>query len=322
MPTGMLINGEWRKEGYEKDSDGRFLRNPTTFRNWIKADGSSDFPPEAGRYHLYVSLACPWAHRVLIMRKLKGLEDAISLSIVDPYMGEDGWHFSEEAEAIPDPIFGASYLRDIYVKADPNYTGRVTVPVLWDKKTGTIVNNESRELLRILDHEFQDIASNQTDYCPSNLKSTIDQTIDEIYNPINNGVYRAGFAQSQVAYEEAVTELFNALDHWETVLGKQLYLCGEEITEADWCLFTTLLRFDAVYYVHFKCNLYRIIDYPNLSRYLLDLYNQPGVKSTCNFNHIKQHYYRSHPHLNPSGIVPIGPAFPMHNLKAGNQKYE
>lgn len=322
MPTGMLINGEWRKEGYKKDSDGRFLRNPTTFRNWIKADGSSNFFPEAGRYHLYVSLACPWAHRVLIMRKLKGLEDAISLSIVDPYMGEDGWHFSEEAGSISDPIFGASYLREIYVKADPNYTGRVTVPVLWDKKTGTIVNNESRELLRILDHEFQDIAANQTDYCPSNLKRTIDQTIDEIYNPINNGVYRAGFAQSQVAYEEAVTELFNALDHWETVLGKQLYLCGEEITEADWCLFTTLLRFDAVYYVHFKCNLYRIIDYPNLSRYLLDLYNQPGVKSTCNFDHIKEHYYRSHPHLNPSGIVPIGPAFPMHNIKAGSKPNE
>ncbi|MFP4132933.1 MAG: glutathione S-transferase family protein [Halothece sp.] len=314
MPTGMLINGEWRKEGYQKDSDGRFLRNPTTFRNWIKADGSSDFLPEPRRYHLYVSLACPWAHRVLIMRKLKGLEDAISLSIVDPYMGENGWHFSEEAGTIPDLIFGANYLREIYVKADPNYTGRVTVPVLWDQKTGTIVNNESRELLRMFDHEFQDLATNQTDYCPPNLKSTIDQTIDEIYNPINNGVYRAGFAQSQVAYEEAVTELFNALNHWETVLGKQLYLCGEEITEADWCLLTTLLRFDVVYYVHFKCNLYRIIDYPNLSRYLLDLYNQPGVKSTCNFDHIKQHYYRSHPHLNPSGIVPIGPASPMQNV--------
>lgn len=322
MPTGMLINGEWRKEGYQKDSDGRFLRNPTTFRNWIKADGSSDFLPETGRYHLYVSLACPWAHRVLIMRKLKGLEDAISLSIVDPYMGENGWHFSEEAGTIPDPIFGASYLREIYVKADPNYTGRVTVPVLWDKKTGTIVNNESRELLRMFDHEFPDIATNQTDYCSPELKSTIDQTIDEIYNPINNGVYRAGFAQSQVAYEEAVTELFNALNHWETVLGKQLYLCGEEITEADWCLFTTLLRFDAVYYVHFKCNLYRIIDYPNLSRYLLDLYNQHGVKSTCNFDHIKQHYYRSHPHLNPSGIVPMGPAFPMHNVKINSKSNE
>lgn len=315
MPTGMLINGEWRKEGYQKDSDGRFLRNPTTFRNWVKADGSSEFLPEAGRYHLYVSLACPWAHRVLIMRKLKGLEDAISLSIVDPYMGEDGWHFSQAPGSITDPIFGANYLREIYVKADPNYTGRVTVPVLWDQKSGTIVNNESRELLRMLDHEFQAIASKTENYCPSELEATIDQTIDAIYNPINNGVYRAGFAQSQAAYEEAVTELFQALAYWEDVLGKQLYLCGEQITEADWCLFTTLLRFDLVYYVHFKCNLYRIIDYPNLSRYLLDLYNQPGVKDTCNFDHIKQHYYRSHPHLNPSGIVPIGPAFAMNHVQ-------
>ncbi|MFB6274652.1 MAG: glutathione S-transferase family protein [Halothece sp.] len=307
MPTGMLINGEWRKEGYEKDSDGRFLRNPTTFRNWVKADGTSDFTPEAERYHLYVSLACPWAHRTLIMRKLKGLEDAITLSIVDPYMGEEGWQFSNIPGTIPDSIHGANYLREIYIKADPNYTGRVTVPVLWDKKTGTIVNNESRELLRMLDHEFQGIARNQTDYCPPDLKETIDQTIDQIYQPINNGVYRAGFAQSQAAYEEAVTELFTALDSWEEVLSNQPYLCGDQITEADWCMFTTLFRFDPVYYVHFKCNLRRLIDYPYLWQYLLDLYHQPGVKETCNLDHIKQHYYRSHPQINPTGIVPKGP---------------
>ncbi len=307
MPTGMLINGEWRKAGYQTDSDGRFLRNPTTFRSWITADGKSGFPAEAGRYHLYVSLACPWAHRTLIMRKLKGLEDAISLSIVDPYMGAEGWQFSHAEGTIPDPILGATYLREIYVKADPNYTGRVTVPVLWDKQTETIVNNESRELLRMLDHAFSGIAQHQTDYCPPQLQPVIDQTIDQIYEPINNGVYRAGFAQSQKAYEQAVTELFDALNNWEQVLAKQPYLCGDQITEADWCLFTTLLRFDPVYYVHFKCNLYRIVDYPNLWRYLLDLYHQPGVKETCNLDHIKQHYYRSHPHLNPSGIVPKGP---------------
>ena len=307
MATGKLINGKWRKEGYEKDDDGRFLRNPTTFRKWVTSDNQEDLIPESNRYHLYVSLACPWAHRTLIMRKLKGLENAISLSIVDPYMGEDGWQFSDAPSTIPDPIFGAQYLREIYVKADPHYTGRVTVPVLWDKKTATIVNNESRELLRMLDHDFQEIAEDKTDYCPPELEATIEETIDQIYQPINNGVYRAGFAQSQTAYDEAVTELFTALDYWETVLEKQPYLCGDRITEADWCLFTTLIRFDPVYYVHFKCNLYRLIDYPNLWRYLLNLYHQPSIKETCNFDHIKQHYYRSHPHLNPSGIVPKGP---------------
>lgn len=313
MATGKLINGEWRKEGYEKDGDGRFLRNPTTFRSWITADENSKFVPEAGRYHLYVSLACPWAHRTLIMRKLKGLENAISIAIVDPYMGEDGWQFSDAPGTVRDPIHHANYLREIYVKADSHYTGRVTVPVLWDKKTGTIVNNESREIIRMLDHEFQEIAENSTDYCPPELKEKVEETIDKIYNPINNGVYRAGFAQSQTAYEEAVTELFSALDEWEKVLDKQPYLCGDQITEADWCLFTTLFRFDPVYYVHFKCNLYRLIDYPNLWRYLLDLYHQPGVKETCNLDHIKQHYYRSHPHINPSGIVPSGPVLNMDN---------
>ncbi|MBD2580504.1 glutathione S-transferase family protein [Oscillatoria sp. FACHB-1406] len=307
MATGMLIDGIWRKEGYQGDSKGRFKRNPTTFRQWVKADGSSEFKPEAGRYHLYVSYACPWAHRTLILRKLKGLEAAISLSIVDPIMAEEGWEFSQEADCIPDPIFGAKYLREIYIQADAGYTGRVTVPILWDKQKGTIVNNESREIIRMFDREFDAIATSSVTFCPDELTGEIDRAIDAIYQPINNGVYRAGFATSQEAYDEAVTELFAHLDRWNEVLGTQPYLCGETITEADWCFFTTLLRFDPVYYVHFKCNLKHIWDYPHLWRYLKDLYEQPGVKETCNLHHIKQHYYRSHPHINPSGIVPQGP---------------
>lgn len=318
MATGMLINGEWRKEGYGKDADGRFIRNPTTFRNWVKADGSSEFPIQRDRYHLYVSYACPWAHRTLIMRSLKGLAGAISLSVVDPHMGEDGWQFSDDPDAIRDPIHKANLLREVYVRADANYTGRVTVPVLWDKQRGTIVNNESREILRMFDREFDTIAENRIDFCPPELEAQIEAAIDAIYQPINNGVYRAGFAQSQTAYEEAIAQLFAALDEWEGVLGQQRYLCGDRITEADWCLFTTLLRFDPVYYVHFKCNVRHLWDYPNLWNYLKDLYQQPGVKETCNLRHIKRHYYESHPHINPSGIVPVGPEFDLdspHNRK-------
>lgn len=307
MATGMMIDGEWRTEGYEKDEKGRFKRNPTTFRNWVTADGSSGFKAESGRYHLYVSFACPWAHRTLIMRQLKGLTEAISLSVVDPYMGDNGWQFSDAPGTIPDPIFQAQYLREVYKKADPNYTGRVTVPILWDTQKGTIVNNESREIIRMFDREFNEIANNKIDLCPSDLEAEIEKTIEAIYQPINNGVYRAGFAQSQTAYEEAVTELFEALDYWETVLEKQPYLCGTQLTEADLCMFTTLIRFDLVYYVHFKCNLRHIYEYPNLWNYLKDLYQHPGVKETCNFAHIKQHYYQSHPHINPSGIVAKGP---------------
>jgi putative glutathione S-transferase len=307
MATGMLIEGTWSKEGYKGDSKGRFMRNPTTFRHWIKADGSSEFQPSVGRYHLYVSYACPWAHRTLIMRKLKGLEKAISLSIVDPIMAEEGWEFSENEGCIRDPIHGANYLREIYVKADSQYTGRVTVPVLWDKQKGTIVNNESREIMRMFDRECDAIATQSANFCPDELTDEIEKTIDAIYQPINNGVYRSGFAMSQEAYDEAVTELFVNLDKWEGVLEKQRYLCGDKITEADWCMFTTLLRFDPVYYVHFKCNLRHIWDYPNLWNYLKDLYQQPGVKETCNLDHIKRHYYQSHPHINPSGIVPKGP---------------
>ncbi|MBZ8179031.1 glutathione S-transferase family protein [Oscillatoria salina] len=307
MATGMMIDGEWRTEGYEKDEKGRFKRNPTTFRNWVTADGSSGFKAESGRYHLYVSFACPWAHRTLIMRQLKGLTEAISLSVVDPYMGDNGWQFSDAPGTIPDPIFQAQYLREVYKKADPNYTGRVTVPILWDTQKGTIVNNESREIIRMFDREFNEIANNKIDLCPSDLEAEIEKTIEAIYQPINNGVYRAGFAQSQTAYEEAVTELFEALDYWETVLAKQRYLCGSQLTEADLCMFTTLLRFDVVYYVHFKCNLRHIYEYENLWNYLKDLYQHPGVKETCNLAHIKQHYYQSHPHINPSGIVAKGP---------------
>lgn len=307
MATGMMIDGQWHRKEYVQDNQGRFQRQPTTFRSQINSDRDNPFQPEAGRYHLYVSLACPWAHRTLIMRKIKGLENAITVSIVDPYMGDEGWWFSDAPGAIPDQVNQKQYLREIYALAKSDYTGRVTVPILWDKQTQTIVNNESREIIRMLDHEFQAIATNPIDFCPPELQEKIDQTIDAIYQPINNGVYRAGFATSQVAYEEGVTELFQHLDHWEAVLGEQRYLCGDRITEADWCLFTTLLRFDAVYYVHFKCNVRHIYEYPNLWNYLRDLYQYDDVKSTCNLDHIKKHYYLSHPWLNPSAIVPQGP---------------
>ncbi len=307
MALGMLVDGEWTTHGIPKDSDGRFVRSETTFRDWVTADGSSEFPVEAGRYHLYVASACPWAHRTVLLRKLKGLEDVISLSIVDPFMGSGGWVFSDAPGAIPDEVNGASYLRDIYLKADPDYTGRVTTPVLWDKEKEKIVNNESRELIRMLDKEFDGLATEDADFCPDDLREEIDRTIDEIYEPINNGVYKSGFAMTQAAYDEAVTTLFDALDHWEEVLGGRRYLCGDRVTEADWCMFTTLVRFDPVYHYHFKCNLRRISDYPNLGGYLRDLYQYPGVAETVDFDHIKQHYYMSHESVNPTGIVPKGP---------------
>lgn len=307
MALGMLVNGEWKSKREQEDKEGKFIRPSTTFRDRITADGSSGYPAEAGRYHLYVSLACPWANRTLIMRAIKGLEEAISVSIVDPYMGDEGWQFSEYPGTVPDTVNGVQYLRDVYLQAEPNYTGRVTVPILWDKQTGQIVNNESREIIRMLDKECDAIAQQEIDLCPDSLKQRIEDTIDAIYQPINNGVYRAGFATQQGAYDEAVTELFDALDHWEQVLGQHRYLCGNQLTEADICMFTTLFRFDAVYYVHFKCNLRRIVDYPNLWNYLKDLYQHPAFRSTCNMDHIKTHYYRSHPNVNPSGIVPKGP---------------
>lgn len=307
MALGMLVDGQWVTKRNQEDQQGKFIRPSTQFHDWVRTDNSTGYQPESGRYHLYVSLACPWAHRTLIMRQLKGLQKVIGLSIVDPYMGEAGWAFSDGAGCIPDTINHTAYLREIYLKADPDASGRVTVPVLWDKQTATIVNNESREILRMFDTEFDALTQNNHSFYPKALRQTIDQTIDAIYQPINNGVYRAGFATQQTAYEEAVTELFEALDHWESVLQQQRYLCGNQVTEADWCMFTTLLRFDLVYFGHFKCNLRRIIDYPNLWNYLKDLYQQLGVKETCNIQHIKQHYYRSHPHVNPSQIVPKGP---------------
>lgn len=307
MGLGILAEGKWISRRDQEDEQGRFIRPSTTFRHKITADGSSGFKAESGRYHLYISWACPWAHRTAILRKLKGLEDAIGLSVVAAEIDQNSWEFSDEPGAIPDTVNQTNYLWQLYLLAEPKYSGRVTVPVLWDKQTGTIVNNESREIIRMLDTEFDSIAQKDVNFYPEDLRSKIDETIDAIYQPINNGVYRAGFATTQLAYEEAVTELFDALDYWEGVLAKQRYLCGDIITEADWCMFTTLLRFDSVYYVHFKCNLRRIVDYPNLWNYLKDLYQQPGVRETCNLDHIKRHYYKSHPNVNPTRIVPKGP---------------
>ncbi len=304
---GLMVDGKWTTEWYQADSEGRFQRPQTRFHNRVTADGSSGFKAEPGRYHLYVSLACPWAHRTLIMRKLKKLEAAISVSVVDPFMGEDGWFFSEEPGCVPDHVNGKRFLHQVYSKADANYSGRVTVPVLWDKQRQTIVNNESREIMRMLDTEFDSIGDASISFYPAHLRERIDQTIDAIYEPINNGVYRAGFATSQRAYAEAVSELFDALDHWDSVLATNRYLCGDVITEADWCLFTTLVRFDSVYVGHFKCNLRRIVDYPNLWNYLKELYQVPGVSDTCDFDHIKRHYYESHDMINPTRVVPLGP---------------
>jgi glutathionyl-hydroquinone reductase len=307
MGLGILKDGQWISDREQEDSEGRFIRPSTTFRNQITADGSSGFQAEPGRYHLYISWACPWANRTAIMRQSKGLQDAVGMSVVAPEIHGHGWEFSNEPGSIPDTVNNTQYLWQIYIKADPNYSGRVTVPVLWDTQTGTIVNNESREIMRMFDTEFNAFAKQDVNFYPDDLQKVVDQTIDAIYQPINNGVYRAGFATTQSAYDEAVTELFDALNHWEKVLGQQRYLCGEQITEADWCMFTTLFRFDAVYYVHFKCNLRRIVDYHNLWNYLKDLYQQPGVKETCNLDHIKRHYYISHPKVNPTRIVPKGP---------------
>ncbi|MBW4651464.1 MAG: glutathione S-transferase family protein [Kaiparowitsia implicata GSE-PSE-MK54-09C] len=307
MALGLLVNGKWMADREQEDKDGRFLRPSTTFRDWISSNGTGKYTAKRDRYHLYVSLACPWAHRTLIMRSLKGLTDSISISVVNPYMGDEGWSFEDAPGVVPDPIHNAQYLRAIYTAAEDTFTGRVTVPILWDKKTGTIVNNESREIIRMLDTKFESIAKPDVDLCPHRLRDKIDETIDAIYDPINNGVYRAGFATTQNAYEEAVTELFHTLDRWESVLEGQRYLCGNVLTEADICMFTTLIRFDPVYYVHFKCNLRHIFQYPNLWGYLRDIYQTPGVAETCDFDHIKQHYYRSHPKVNPFGVVPVGP---------------
>lgn len=304
---GKLVEGVWVGEGYVNDARGHFVRDETHFHNSVLADGSNGYAAEAGRYHLYVSLACPWAHRTLLGRRLKGLEKAISVSVVHPHMGEQGWEFREHPGAAPDTVNHARYLHEIYTKAKPDFSGRVTVPVLWDKQRETIVCNDSRMVLRMLSREFDALAETERDLCPRELQDDIDRTIDALYGPVNNGVYRAGFASSQEAYEDAVRELFNALDTYERLLTGRRFLLGARFTEADICLFTTLLRFDVVYHYHFKCNLRRIADYPALSGYLRDIYQMPGVAELCNFDHIKRHYFTSHPHINPSGIVPLGP---------------
>ncbi|MBE9221991.1 glutathione S-transferase family protein [Cyanobacterium stanieri LEGE 03274] len=311
---GLLIDGVWQNKWYDTDKNqGKFIRQASAFRNWITPDGEpgitgkGGFKPELGRYHLYISLACPWAHRTLIFRKLKGLEEIIPISIVNWYMGEQGWTFAPAPGVIADPIFHAQYLHQIYTHADAQYTGRVTVPILWDKKTNTIVNNESSEIIRIFNNAFDGIGAKKGDYYPPHLRSQIDQLNDRIYHNINNGVYKCGFATTQSAYEEALTPLFETLDWLETILSQKTYLTGNQITEADWRLFTTLIRFDAVYVGHFKCNLRRIADYSHLSRYLNNLYTIEGIAETVDFDHIKKHYYQSHPTINPTGIVPVGP---------------
>jgi len=315
---GMLVDGVWHDVWYDtKETKGHFMRAASQFRNWVTADGSAGpsgtggFKAEAGRYHLYVALACPWAHRTLIFRKLKGLEEIISVSIVDPLMLENGWEFKNRDGGTVDHLFGAKAMWEIYTKADPHYSGRVTVPVLWDTKTGTIVNNESSEIIRMFNSAFDGLTASTADYYPEALRGEIDRINELVYDTVNNGVYKSGFATTQQAYDEHVGKLFETLDSLEKRLGKSRYLVGTTLTEADWRLFTTLVRFDAVYVGHFKCNIRRIEDYPNLSAYLRELYQVPGVKETVNMAHIKRHYYTSHKTINPTGIVPMGPALDL-----------
>ena len=311
---GLLVDGQWQDKWYDTEaSGGRFVREDAGFRNWVTADGSAGptgvggFKAEANRYHLYVSLACPWAHRTTIYRKLKSLEDMISLSVVHPFMGDKGWTFAEGAGVIADPIVNASYLYEVYVAAKPDYTGRVTVPILWDKKTNTIVSNESSEIIRMLNSAFDEVGATDVNFLPKALLAEIDTINEFVYSAVNNGVYKAGFATTEAAYKEAVVMLFDALDTLEARLADQRYLLGDTITEADWRLFTTLVRFDAVYVGHFKCNIRRIVDYPNLWGYLRDLYQVPGIVETVNIEHIKAHYYTSHANINPTRIIPVGP---------------
>lgn len=288
------------------NAQGEFVRYKSEFRDWVRKDGSTPFTPDRERYHLYVSWACPWATRTVVLRALKGLEDVISLSVVDPVWDDKGWRFSDGPGCIPDFVNQKTHLIDIYRLANPKYEGEESTPVLWDKKTKTIVNNESLEIMRMFDTEFEHLARHVTFY-PSELQAEIDQTIAKLYPTVNNGVYRAGFATTQTAYERAVRELFAALHHWENVLAQHRYLCGDVLTEADICLFTTLIRFDLVYYSHFKCNLKQLRDYQNLWNYTKELYQIPEIKSVCNFDHIKRHYYVSQRAINPTGIYPLGP---------------
>lgn len=311
---GLLQDGKWVDQFYDTSkTGGRFLRKDAAFRNWVTADGHAGpsgiagFKAEPGRYHLYVSHACPWAHRTMIFRNIKGLQEMVSLSVVHWNMAEEGWTFQDGPGVIPDSINHARVMHQIYTAARPDYTGRVTVPVLWDKKTNTIVSNESSEIIRMFNSAFDGVGATPGDYYPEGLRPEIDALNDRIYHTLNNGVYKAGFAGTQDAYEEAVVPLFETLDWLETRLATQRYLTGTQITEADWRLFTTLVRFDPVYVGHFKCNMKRIVDYPNLWGFVRDLYSQPGVAETVHMDHIKAHYYVSHTTINPSQVVPKGP---------------
>jgi glutathionyl-hydroquinone reductase len=304
---GLLQNGQWVDQWYDTDSSGgEFRRQDSRFRSWVTADGaagpsgSEGFKAEPGRYHLYVSLACPWAHRTLIFRQLKDLQDVIGVTVVEPLMLANGWELKDDQ-------YGLEYLYQLYLKADSGYEGRVTVPVLWDKREQTIVSNESAEIIRMFNTAFNGLTGNEKDYYPAALRGEIDAINERVYDSINNGVYRSGFATTQKAYEEAYHKLFDALDWVEQVLTRQRYLAGDALTEADWRLFTTLIRFDAVYHGHFKTNRQRIADYPAMSNYLRELYQQPGVAETVNFTHIKHHYYGSHRTINPTQVVPLGP---------------
>ena len=312
---GQLVDGRWSTEWYDTSkTGGRFVRKESPFRNWITPDGApgptgeGGFPASAGRYHLYVSHACPWAHRTMIFRALKGLGDIITVSVVSPKMpDETGWNFVQEGST-GDSLYGAQYLHEIYSRARPDFTGKVTVPVLWDKQRETIVNNESSEIIRMFNTAFNGLTGNDDDYYPAALRPRIDEINQRVYDTVNNGVYRAGFATTQEAYEEAVTALFASLDWIEGLLGDNACLAGDRLTEADWWLFTTLARFDAVYVGHFKCNIRRIADYPNIAHYLRGLAAVPGVRETIHLDHIKTHYYWSHHRINPTRIIPVGPA--------------
>jgi putative glutathione S-transferase len=310
---GLLIDGQWHDQWYESGKDGEFQREAARHRNWITADGApgpsgdGGFPAQAGRYHLYVSLACPWAHRTLIMRRLKGLEGLIDVSVVAWLMGEHGWTFDKSHGSSGDALGQLEFLHQLYTRDTPTFTGRVTVPVLWNTERQRIVSNESAEIIRMFNSAFDGLTGNTLDFYPTALRSRIDALNEAIYPAVNNGVYRAGFATRQGAYEKAFDEVFAELDRLEALLGEQRYLAGSELTEADIRLFTTIVRFDAVYHGHFKCNLRRIVDYPNLSNWLRELYQWPGVAQTVNIEHIQHHYYVSHTTINPNGIVPKGP---------------
>ncbi|MCF6444911.1 glutathione S-transferase family protein [Nereida sp. MMG025] len=312
---GQLVDGVWRDEWYDtKSTGGAFERDTSRFRNWITADGAAGpsgeggFKARSGRYHLYVSLACPWAHRTLIFRKLKGLEPHIDVSVVHPDMMGDGWTFeTDDNGATGDRLFGLPFARDIYIKADPKVSGRVTVPILWDKERGTIVSNESADIIRMFNSDFDAITGNTDDYWPEEMREAIEEVNERIYHTVNNGVYKSGFATTQAAYDAAVGPLFDSLDWLEERLATRRYLMGEQITEADWRLFTTLVRFDPVYHLHFKCNKKRIVDYPNLWGYTRELYQVQGVAETVGMAHIVRHYHYSHETVNPHRIIPINP---------------